>query len=143
MGFKRCFVLAIVSGVAGILCNNIFFYNTTLESTTPVFGLIGYLLGYLLEQQGGSWRYYYAEKVQMLLLLGLIIFLNVRIATDYSNVNILSNMVSLVFGLLFQLGDPGENNRFSCRNVFIIFVMSGALAIIVIFSFFHSFPGPI
>lgn len=50
MGFKRCFVLAILTGVVGILTNDLFNHNATIESSTPVSGIVGFAFGYFLVQ---------------------------------------------------------------------------------------------
>ena len=143
MGLKRCFVLVIVSAVGGILGNNIFNKNATLESTTPVFGLIGYLLSYFFVYQSSLWKYYCTEKVQMLFLMALMIFLYLTLAVDSTNINVLSNVIGMAYGFFFQLADPGENNPLTCHRVIIIFMMSGVLSVCVIQFFFHSDPGPI
>ena len=79
----------------------------------------------------------------MILLYCLLSFFYVKLAIDYSNINILSNVISLIFGFMFQFADPGENNRFTCKGVFIMFLMAAILSIFVIIFFFHSDPDPI
>lgn len=76
----------------------------------------------------------------MLLLISLISFFYIKLAIDYSNINLISNMISLVFGFMFQFADPGENNRFTCKGVFIMFLMAAILAVFVLVFFFHSDP---
>ena len=77
----------------------------------------------------------------MILLLGLISFFYVKLAIDYSNINILSNIISMIFGVMFQLADPGENNGFTCKGFIVILVMSGILSIFIVSFFFHSHLG--
>lgn len=107
IGFKRCFVLAIVSGVSGILTNNVFNKNATVESITPVTGIIGYSFGYFLLHCGKDWRYYVNEKINMILLLLFLCLLYTDMIIKYSNINLLSNVFALVFGFLFCFADPG------------------------------------
>jgi hypothetical protein len=143
MGFKRCFVLAVITGVTGILGNNVFNKNATLESTTPVSGIIGYSFGYFLQKCRREWAYYINEKVNMILLLLFLCFLYVDLMVKYSNINVLSNAIALVFGFMFCFADPNENQAFNVKNIIVILLMSGILAIIVLVFFFHSSIGMI
>jgi hypothetical protein len=138
MGFKRCFVLAIITGVSGILGNNVFNRNATLESTTPVSGIIGYSFGYFLMKFRKEWEYYVNEKVNMIFLLFFVCFFYGDLIVRYSNINLLSNVIALVFGFLFCLADPGENRTFTIKRIFVILLMSGMLSIIVLLFFFHT-----
>lgn len=100
-------MLAIVTGVSGILCNNVFNYNATLESTTPVAGIVGYCFGYFLSHWGRDWKYYLNERVNMALLLLFLCLLYADIINRYSNINLMSNLVALGCGFMFCFADPG------------------------------------
>lgn len=44
-------MLVFITGITAIFANNIFYDNPTLEATTPVLGLIGYIIGYFMKKQ--------------------------------------------------------------------------------------------
>lgn len=93
----------------GILCNNVFNKNASLESTTPMSGIIGYSLGYFLQHANKEWKYYANEKINMMLLLLFICFLYGDLIAAYSNVNLLSNVVALVYGFLLSFAERQDN----------------------------------
>lgn len=45
IGWKKTFLLVVLAGVAGELCGTIFNQKVSIEGSTPVCGLIGYLVG--------------------------------------------------------------------------------------------------
>jgi hypothetical protein len=57
VGFKRIFLLCIISGLGGELMRNLFIYKSSLESLTPINGMAGYLLGLYFAYGQNKWRY--------------------------------------------------------------------------------------
>lgn len=79
----------------------------------------------------------------MIILLLVFCTLYGDLIAKYSNINLLSNLISFTYGFLFCFADPGENRTFTIKNIFFILLMSGLLAIIIIMFFFHTNPGMI
>lgn len=77
----------------------------------------------------------------MILLLLFLCFLYVDMIVKYSNINLLSNVFAFAYGFLFCFADPGEDQNFTIKNIFVVLFMSGFLAIIIIIFFFHTSPG--
>jgi len=58
VGFKRIFLLAVTCGVGGELIRNVFVYKASIESMTPICGLIGYMFGLYISRADTQWKYY-------------------------------------------------------------------------------------
>lgn len=140
MGFKRCFVLAILTGVVGILTNDLFYHNATLESSTPMSGILGFSFGYFLLQSGKEWKYYINEKINMMFLLVFLCLLYLQMMLMYSNINVLSNAIAMIFGFMFCFADPGEDRPFTIKNIVLILLMGGMISIVTLAFFFHTSP---
>lgn len=61
--------MVIFSGVLSIVASNLLNENASLESGTPICGVIGSLLAYFMIEKDKSWKNYPNEKNQMLLLV--------------------------------------------------------------------------
>jgi hypothetical protein len=69
VGFKRVFVLVFTSGAAGELFGNLVTDQAKLESSSPVVGMIGYLIGVFVMHRKKEWKDDENEKSHMLMIL--------------------------------------------------------------------------
>lgn len=81
------------------------------------------------------------EKLNMILLLLFLCFLYGDLILAYSNVNLLSNVVALVYGFLLSFAERQDNQKFSLVNIFVILLMAAGLTGSIIIFFFHTKPG--
>lgn len=126
-----------ITGVTAIFANNIFFDNPTLESTTPVFGVIGYSLGYFIKKNSEEWKFYIQEKINMLIMLSTLSFFYFDLVYFYSNINALSGIVSLIVGVFNVFMDPLDIRSKFVRVLALLLVL-GSLTIMIIIFFFYT-----
>ena len=50
-------LLSISTGVGGEIIRDIFISSATVESLTPICGLIGFMLGYYVVKRKTAWKY--------------------------------------------------------------------------------------
>ena len=58
VGFKRILLMSITTGVGGEIIRNIFYGQATIDSVTPICGMIGYMLGYYKAKSHTKWKYF-------------------------------------------------------------------------------------
>lgn len=138
IGFKRIFLLVITSSVGAILARNLFVFGASIDSLTPVCGLIGYMLGMFIINRNRQWRYYSGEKVHMLLTLSVLIGLYIQIAILYTNISLVTEGIAALLGFIFYFCDPAEK-MVKCK-VLAIGILSIFIGIVVFLFFFWSNP---
>ena len=140
IGFKRLFVLVIFSGVIGVLTSDTINKNASLESVTPISGLIGFLIAFFLMERNRLWNYYFDEKRQMLFLLLAMIIIYWSLSANYSNINFLPQVFGMLIGFVFYFADSNDNNLV-CIRLMARIILSVHIAIVVLVIFFKSNPG--
>ena len=129
MGFKRIFLLSVTAGVGGELIRNVKFFNATVESLTPICGLLGYLLGVFVAHRQKSWRYNQTEKNHMLLVMAMVSLPYLILGASYSNISLFSMAAGLIIGFLFYFCDPMEKYRIWRIPAVFLLVASVGIAI--------------
>lgn len=76
----------------------------------------------------------------MILLLFLFLGLNSQLIWTYTNMNFLSNLVSMIYGFIYCFADPDEGQNLTLKNIILYLLMAGGLSIIIIMFFFHTKP---
>lgn len=76
----------------------------------------------------------------MLFLLVLLCLLYLQMMLIYSNINVLSNGIAMLFGFMFCFADPGEDRPFTIKNIVLILIMGGVITIVTLAFFFHTSP---
>lgn len=121
--------MSVTAGVGGELIRNVLFFSATIESLTPICGLIGYLLGVYVAHRERSWRYNQTEKNHMLLVMAMISLPYLGLGISYSNISLFSMAAGLVIGFLFYFCDPMEKYRF--WRVPAVFLLVGSIGIAI------------
>lgn len=108
MGFKRILLLSISTGVGGEIIRNIFVYDASIESLTPICGLIGFLLGYYIVKSKTKWKYCQKEKMHMLIVMTLMMVLYIQLGIEYRNISLESMLAAFLLGFVFYYCDPDD-----------------------------------
>ena len=139
VGFKRVFLLSVTAGVGGELIRNAFFYSATIESLTPIWGLVGYLIGLFFANKDTIWRYNHKEKVHMILIIILVTSPYLSLAFTYKNISSISMLAAFIIGFSFYYCDPKSEKHAKYRIPSIIFLVS-IIAVSAFIFFFKSQP---
>lgn len=100
--------MAITTGVGAEVIRNIFVNCSSVDSVTPICGLIGYMLGYYMAKSQTKWKYYQKERVHMLGVMLLMFLLYLQLSYYYRNISFFSMMVAFGLGFIFYFCDPDE-----------------------------------
>jgi hypothetical protein len=138
VGFKRIFLLTVTSGVGGELLRNVFIFSASIESLTPICGLIGYLCGLYLAHCDSNWKYNQKEKYHMMLVISMVVLPYVQLGASYANISLISMGAGLVIGFVFYFCDPLE--KFMKYRVPAIIFLVGMIATAIFCVFFRTHP---
>lgn len=127
--------MTISIGVGSEIIRNNFIYSSSIDSVTPVCGLIGFMLGYYIAKSQTKWKYYQKERINMLGAMLLMLLLYLQLSYYYRNISFISMMVAFGLGLIFYFCDPDEKYEKVkiCAIIFLILVIGGA-AVCLFFS---------
>lgn len=127
--------MTISIGVGSEIIRNNFIYSSSIDSVTPVCGLIGFMLGYYIAKSQTKWKYYQKERINMLGAMLLMLLLYLQLSYYYRNISFISMMVAFGLGFIFYFCDPDEKYEKVkiCAIIFLILVIGGA-AVCLFFS---------
>ena len=131
--------MVIFSGVIGVLTSDTINKNASLESVTPISGLIGFLIAFYLMEKDRLWNYYFDEKRQMLFFLLVMVIIYWSLSLNFSNVNFLSQVFGMLTGFVFYYADSNENNLM-CIRLLARIALGIHIAVVVLVFFFKSNP---
>ena len=106
VGFKRIILLSITAGVGGEIIRNLFVFRASIESITPICGLIGYMLGHYWSNSSTRWKYFLGERVHMLFSMLLVALLYLQLGIVYRNISLASMLAGFFVGFVFYFCDP-------------------------------------
>lgn len=122
VGFKRILLMSITTGVGGEIIRNIFFGQATIDSVTPICGLMGYMLGYYKAKSETKWKYFVREKTHMLLIMLVMFLLYLQLGFLYRNICKISMASSFVLGFIFYFCDPDEKYEKIAKLAIIVLI---------------------
>jgi uncharacterized membrane protein len=101
-------LLAITTGVGGLILRDIFQYEATVESLTPICGLIGFVTGYYVVKSQSKWKYHQKERMHMLAVMTVMMLLYLQLGIIYRNISWLSMLTAFALGFVFFFCDPND-----------------------------------
>ncbi len=118
--------MAITTGVGAEVIRNIFIFRSSVDSVTPICGLIGYMLGYYITKSQTKWKYYQKERVHMLGVMLLMFLLYLQLSYYYRNISFFSMMAAFGLGFIFYFCDPDEKyERYRIWAIILLILLIG------------------
>lgn len=135
---KRTALLVVLAGVGGQLVRNVFVQAASVDSLTPICGLLGFMTGLLLGRWNREWELLSKEKWTMLAIMGVVLALYLNTSLMYRNISTLSIGAAVLIGLIFYFCTAPQHLS-TCRipaAVLMFLVLTGS----GYYFFWHSEP---
>lgn len=113
--------------MGGELIRNVFLYSASIESITPICGLIGYLMGLYYANKDGKWKYLHNEKVHIILITLMVLLPYAQLGVIYKNISGCSMVAALIIGFIFYFCDPNceKYNKYKMPAiVFLVLILA-------------------